>query len=87
MKVWITKYALSTGIFEAEVNEPNSTTPGLIVAPGRVVGRFDQYFHGEGREWHRTPEAAVLKAEKMRAEKIASLRKSIAKLEKLKFEA
>ena len=42
-----------------------------------------QTAHGEGKDWHRTKESAVKRAENMRAAKIASMRKSIAKLEKM----
>lgn len=47
-------------------------------------GSFTLYAFGN--EWHRTPEAALARAEDMRAKKIASLRKSIAKLESIVFE-
>jgi hypothetical protein len=43
------------------------------------------YAHGEGRQWHRTQESALARAESMRKAKIASLRKSIARLEALSF--
>ncbi len=85
MKIWVTKYALTTGIISSEAAEICEETPTMIVFPacGSVYAR---YFHGEGKDWHRTKEAAVARAEAMRVAKIASLRKSIAKLEKLKFE-
>ena len=43
------------------------------------------FFHGEGKEWHRTKEAAIAKAEEMRQKKIAGLKKQIERLEKLEF--
>jgi predicted ATP-grasp superfamily ATP-dependent carboligase len=76
MKVWITKYALSEGIEEHDVTDCGE---GMMLTANR-------YFHGEGRDWHRTRESAVTKAEKMRKSKIASLRKQIERLEKLAFE-
>jgi hypothetical protein len=42
-------------------------------------------YHGEGIEWHRTEAEAIARAEEMRIAKIASLKKQIAKLEKMKF--
>lgn len=80
MKVWITKYALSKGIKETEVKQSNSF-------PEIVHGKdlYDSY-HGEGKEWHRTKESALARAEEMRKKKIDSLRKQIEKLEKLRFE-
>lgn len=80
MKVWITKYALSKGIKEKEVEQSDEF-------PEIVCGKdlYDSY-HGEGKEWHRTKESALAKAEEMRKKRIASLRKQIEKLEKLRFE-
>jgi hypothetical protein len=39
------------------------------------------------KDWHRTPEAALARAEEMRRDKIASLKKILAKLEAIKFSA
>jgi len=82
MKVWITKYALTLGIFEIEA-EACVTNDDLISY--RALGCMTQYFHGEGKEWHRTREAAVAKAEGMVDQKLQSLRKQIKKLEAMKF--
>ena len=79
MKFWITKYALSTGI--QEVDGEIAGTSGSMVLYGHGYSR--QAAHGEGKDWHRTREAAVERAKKMRVAKIASLRKSIEKLEKM----
>jgi hypothetical protein len=80
MKAWVTKYALSLGIAEVE-----GQTCERSGAPGMLEYGPHQYAHGEGREWHRTRESAIKRAEQMRAAKIASLRKSIAKMEALRF--
>ena len=77
-KAFITKYALTSGIKEMEVEE---LSPGNI----KRLGNNYDYFHGEGKEWHRTMESAVKRAEEMRVKKIASLKNQIVKLEKLKF--
>jgi len=45
---------------------------------------FDQYAHND--DWHCTLPDAIAKANEMRAKKIASLKKQIAKLEAMKFE-
>ena len=84
MKIWNTKYALSSGITTHEVEEPNPTTPNLVVV--EEANRFTLYLHGEGRDWHRTKESAVAKADDMRKRKIASLKKQIEKLEKLTWQ-
>jgi len=78
--VWITKYALTSGIDKvvATVLDTGMVTYGNI-------GWRHQYAHG--KDWHRTPESAIARAEEMRTAKIASLKKSIAKLEKMVFTA
>lgn len=80
MKVYITKYALSQGIFEVD-GEVSELFPDTFDARGYLG-----YFHGDGKEWHRTRESAIKRAEEMRKKKIASLKKQIEKLEKMKFE-
>jgi hypothetical protein len=83
---WITKYALTKGIIESEVEECGNVAGELggMVALRRA-GSLDQYFHGEGKEWHRTYEAALKKADEMRQAKIKSLQKQIAKLQGVEF--
>lgn len=75
IRVWITKYALTEGIKvdDAELCEGHET----MISCGRC------YFHGN--DWHRTPEAAILRAEEMRIKKIATVKKQLAKLEKMTF--
>jgi hypothetical protein len=82
IKVWISKYALSQGIWERDA-EISERQPQLAIL--RNFGRLDEMYHGEGREWHRTREDAERRAEEMRLAKIASLRKQIAKLERMRF--
>ena len=77
MKVYITKYALTSGIEEIEV-ELCSDSMVRDMAHSR-------YFHGDGKDWHRSLESAKTKAEEMRNKKIASLKKQIDKLERLEF--
>lgn len=80
MKAYITKYALTSGIIQTE---------GEITSNGAL---FDMrasvpiYYHGEGKEWHRTKKEAIARAEEMRQKKIASLKKQIDKLERMKFQ-
>lgn len=81
MKVWITKYGLTSGIYEAEVDEPEKE---MIVI--RDKG-FPQYFHGKGREWCETEDDAKKCVSRQRKAKIASLHKQIAKLEKADWDA
>jgi hypothetical protein len=76
MKVWITKYALTKGIIE--VDDPKNCNNDLIKC--LVLGSLI-YFIGEGKEWHKTKERAIAKAEEMRVKAIAAHLKGIAKLE------
>ena len=78
-RCYITKFALSRGIMEVHGIEEG----GVV---GCVLGGLSRYFYGEGREWHRTRESAVARAEKMRTRRIASLEKKIAQLKALSFE-
>lgn len=78
MKIWITKYALTQGILEKDV---------IFYEDGTVreaEGKFPIFYHRD--EYHKTKESAIAKAEEMRKKKIASLKKQIEKMEKMKFE-
>jgi hypothetical protein len=83
MKVWITKYALTSGVFTREVDEPTDHDPGTIV--DRSSGCHDIY-NVHGRDWHRTREGALARAVEMRAAKIKSLGKQINKLRAMTIE-
>jgi hypothetical protein len=78
VKIYSTKYALTVGIQHLDAEDCGD---GMVKAGGLF-----NYLHGEGRQWHRTREGAVLKAEAMRNAKIKSLEKSLAKLRALKFQ-
>jgi hypothetical protein len=80
MKVWITKYALTKGIFsiDAEVGDGMARN---------TANSYWEIYHGLGRDWHHEFPDAVQRARKMRDEKIISLNKQIARLKTLKFEA
>lgn len=79
MKVYVTKYALNNGIVEKEVKDVGN---GAV----EVLEKWGGYLHGEGKEWHRTWESAVARAEEMRQRKIKSVEKQLAKLKNMKFE-
>lgn len=78
MKAWITKYALTKGILEKEVEDCGD---GMVRESGN---HFPTYYHRT--DWHKDKESAIAKAEEMRKKKIASLKKQIEKLEKMKFD-
>ena len=79
-KAFITKYAMTQGILEREVEVCAEVSTQMV----KGTGVFECY-HGEGRDWHRTREGAVARAEEMRRKKIASLKNTIKKLEATKF--
>jgi hypothetical protein len=76
MKAYVTKLALTKGIIE--LDDPK-IFEGYV-----VIGRLDQLIRPI--EWFNNRQSAVECAEEMRINKIASLRKQIAKLESMKFE-
>lgn len=77
---WITRYALTEGI---KVAEAEVCSDKMITYGGTGCSRKSIY----GNDWHRTYEAALARAEEMRVAKIASLRKSIARIERMTFAA
>jgi hypothetical protein len=77
--IWVTKYALTKGIYSV-----SAEIKGGMAVSG---DRYPACFHGDGREWHRTESGAHRRADRMRTDKIAALRKQIAKLEAMKFDA
>ena len=82
MKVFVTKYALTHGIEEMEVEDCGN---GLVKTPGSFSDGGGLYFHTEGRDWHKTLDAAKVRAEDMRHTKLVGLRKAVTKLEKMRF--
>lgn len=80
MKVWITKYALTEGLIEAEV-----ITSGADCVTVKWENGLNgvNYFHGN--DWWGDERRAKLHALQMRDAKIISLRKQISKLETMEF--
>lgn len=79
-RAWVTKYALTRGVFEIAAE--------LCDADIEMISdnsRRCRYYHGEDRDWHRTLEGAQAKAHAMRNAKIASLKKQLKKLESMTF--
>jgi hypothetical protein len=83
MKAYITKYALTVGIQEVEVELSPDHPHYISWKEEGVWGSL--YAYGKGKQWHRTKDAALAKAEQMRLAKIESHKKSIKKLESLKW--
>jgi hypothetical protein len=75
MKMWISKYALTKGVYEAS---------------GKIVGDYFypelEYISCRiGKEVHKTRKQAIVAAEKTRTKKLASLEKQLAALKELTF--
>ncbi len=85
MKFYVTRYALTVGIKEVEAEED----PALTDYPNMLSVKSKNGYYGEnyhGKDWHRTREEALKNAETKRLKKIDSLKKSLKKLETMKFE-
>lgn len=79
IQAWVTKYALTHGIKRVDARVCSET----MIEYKSSEGSFSQYAHG--KDWHRDEASALARAEEMRKKKIASLRKSIARFEAMKF--
>lgn len=80
-KYWITKYALSEGIIAIDGEAPHADGYASVKVPG---ASYHQLFKVGGTAFLTEGEAKA-DAEKTRIRRIASLKKQIAKLEKLRF--
>lgn len=80
--VWITKYALTQGIFERDIEHPIDSLTSMVSCNGKI---YLECYHREGREWHLTYTDAVKRANEMRYNKIRALTRQISKLKSLRF--
>lgn len=80
MRVWITTYALSKGVIEAEAEVVQTGKDLIRIAQGK------QWAYYWPPNWHTTREAAIERAKKMRLNKLTSLDKQRAKLLEMTFE-
>lgn len=78
-KVWISKNALTLGIFEKEVQETHSSDMVSTVNQRWVEFYFKPY-------WHLTKDEAIKHADEMRIKKLQNLDKQIKKISSLKFD-
>lgn len=77
IKIWITKYTLSSGKIDEAVAEIDPTYSGMAT----IREKFQS--HLDGKEWHRSREAAVSQVLLNIAAKRSSIAKQIAKLDVL----
>lgn len=78
--IYVTKYALTTGIFTAQ-GEQSSDDSFFYKVDG---SSFTQY--ARGNDVHLTEEAALNRAEEMRISKLKALDKQMKKVSAMKFE-
>ena len=83
MKVYITKYALTDGIIEAESDTQTESKEKIF-----AFWNNDEFgiFYPRKEEVFFDKKSAIKKAEGMRQKKIESLKKRIKKLEEMRFE-
>lgn len=81
-RFYVTARALTEGVLAVD-GELHDRGILIVGDASRVFGTT--YYHGEGKDWHRTEAQAMLRAESMRQAKLKSLRKSLAKLEAMTF--
>ena len=81
MKVWITKYALSKGIFEVEVEEIDPEYPNMVIHATK--GNWKKFYHGEGKDWHRTQETAIQRAKTMAKGQFKAMEKKALQMQRL----
>ena len=84
IKAYVTKYVLTQGILEVDAEICMNVSEDMLSYRGS--GGFIEFCHGEGKEWHKTKEEAILRANKLRDTKINNIKKQIKKLEDMKFE-
>ena len=80
IKAWLTENALTQGIIEVVGEVKDDISDSLLHYKIGLV-----YKCALAKDWHRTYEAALVRAEEMRLTKISLLRKSIVKLKAKKF--
>jgi hypothetical protein len=84
MKVWITKYALTQGIIETDGQRGSCYPENCIAIMTHKNGhKYEQGFYST--EWHESLSDAINQAEKMRNNRIDSLKKQAKRLESLRF--
>lgn len=76
--VYITKYALTTGVYSAEADVKDDKAVQRAKGSG-----YAQYFYG--KDWHLTEDEAIHRAEEMRIAKLRSLDKQMKKISALNF--
>ena len=80
MKVYITKYALTRGIYQTEVETSFDIAKGMVSSTTK--GYLNSFYKPD---WHETWEGAVERANFIKEKKILSLEKQLKKFKALSF--
>lgn len=94
MKIWITKYALTKGIIEADTETDLSLYRKVKIGNNKGKSMYFPenrnlklpYSAINPNDYFDTKEKAIKKAEQMRKEKISKLKNQIEQLENMKFD-
>lgn len=87
MKIWSTVFCLTEGITCHDAEEPSDSQPDMVKVPRNSSESYDYdyYLVGEGVDWHKSLEAAVARAEELRAKKLRLLDAQIKRISAIKF--
>lgn len=80
--IWVTRKALTQGVWKvmAEVEGDHASFRNKhAIFNGKIT------IFGEGRDWHRTEQGALDRAETLRLAEVKSLQKKLKKMEALRF--
>lgn len=80
MEVFVTKYALTVGIFRSKTDDTTDSETITV----KSTDSFNAYY-GKG-QWVKTKEEAISVAEDMRRRKLKSLKKQILRIKAINFD-
>lgn len=83
MRVYITKYALTSGVFVFEGEMYDGTLENSFRGK-RPLSHYIEYFHG--KDVHTTKVSALKQCEEMKIKKLQSLDKQVKKISAIGFE-
>ena len=83
MKIWNTKYCLTDGITEHDVEICRNDS--MVTIP-KTEKSYAINLHGEGKDWHRSRETAINRAKEVKIKKLQSLDKQMKKISAIEFD-
>lgn len=85
MKIWVTRYALSKGIYEADAETTNFKDTVRVIKDKDGNALFFPHLLTKN-SWHNNKEDAIKRAKEMRSKAIESTEKRLVALRLMKFE-